>query len=373
MSKLITFLLTLLLMSNSSIDTTHYRDLVDSSTEKQLTITFVGDIMVHDTQYISARTTDGDYDFKPWFQYVKEQFQSADLMVGNLETTLTDQTNYSGYPVFRTPAQLATALKDAGFDIVGTANNHSLDNRLYGVETTLALLKSVGIASTGTYRHDEPVQPLVVEKDGFKLGFIASTYGTNGFTAPPEYSHIINLNDVALYQQQIEQLDAAEVDAIIAIVHWGSEYQRQANEAQIEFANQLTALGVDIIIGSHPHVIQPDGWLEVNGQRCYVAYSLGNFVSAQYWRYSDTGLALSLTLQKSANQPLRITEIEYDPFWVDRHDENGNSSFAVIPLRDAPQLARLSTKDQQKMQEALADFKSLYQIVDDTGFKQSIE
>ncbi len=370
MSKIFTFLLTLLLMSNSSIIAQYYNDLSDSLTERQLTITFVGDIMVHDTQYLAARVADGSYDFKPCFQYVKENFQSADLMVGNLETTLTSENNYSGYPVFRTPAELATALKDAGFDIVGTANNHSLDNRLYGVETTLSLLKSVGIASTGTYRHDEPAQPLVVEKDGFKLGFIASTYGTNGFTAPPEYNHIVNLNDIALYQQQIEQLDAADVDAIIAIVHWGSEYQRQANEAQIEFAKQLTALGVDIIIGSHPHVIQPDDWLTVGDKNCYVVYSLGNFVSAQYWRYTDTGLALSLTLDKSANRPLTISEIEYSPFWVDRHDENGNNSFAVIPLRNAPQLTRLSAADQQKMQQALDDFMTLYQIND---FKRIIE
>ncbi len=366
MSKLIAYLLSLFLLSNNIPDIEYYRTLYQSLSESEMTICFVGDIMVHDTQYLSARTSDGSYDFKPCFQYIKQRFSDADLLVGNLETTLTEQGNYAGYPVFRSPAELAADLKDAGFDVVGTANNHSLDNRLYGVETTLALLKAAGIATTGSYRHDEAAQPLVVEKNGFKLGFIATTYGTNGFAPPAEYQHIVNLNDLSLYQSQIEQLKAQAVDGIIAIVHWGSEYQRQANEVQISFAEQLTALGVDIIIGSHPHVIQPDDWLTVGDNKSYVAYSLGNLVSAQYWRYTDTGLALSLTLNKTAGQKMTISTIEYDPVWVDRRDRDGQTSFVVVPLRDVPDLARFSDKDQAKMAQALDDFKSLYQISDFT-------
>ncbi len=330
--------------------------------ERELTISFVGDIMVHTPQFKSVRQADGSYDFNPWFQYVKTYFRDNDLMIGNLETTLTERKDVSGYPCFHSPPQLADALKNAGFDILGTANNHSLDNRLYGVETTLNILRSLGIKSTGTYLHNEPAEPLIVEKNDFKIGLIASTYGTNGIPLPQKYPHVVNHNKTELYRDQIKILKDNQVDILIAFVHWGDEYHRKPNNKQVEFATQLAELGVDIIIGSHPHVVQPDSWIEMQEKRSYVIYSLGNAISNQRQRYRDSGLAVSLTLHKIDDQKPTISKIDYLPFWIDKHDENGQINYAIIPLNNTPDLARLSNADKAKMEQALADFKALYQI-----------
>ncbi len=330
--------------------------------ERELTLTFVGDIMVHTPQFKSARLADGDYNFEPWFQYVKPYFTNSDLMIGNLETTLSERNDISGYPSFHSPVQLATALKKAGFDILVTANNHSLDNHLYGVETTLSTLRSIDIASTGTYLRDETAQPLIVTQNDIKIGLIASTYGTNGILLPKNYPHVVNINSTSLYQAQIKTLRENDVDTIIAFVHWGNEYQRKASRSQIEFANQLAELGVDIIIGSHPHVIQPDDFIETSNHQCYVVYSLGNAISNQRKRYRDSGLAIRLTLHKRANKKPTLARIDYLPLWVDKHDQNGNINYAMIPLDNTIQLDRLSPTDSSKMNQALADFKALYQI-----------
>ncbi len=363
MSKVIIFLVSLLLSSTglpTAID-----DHIGTSeilAERSVTLTFVGDIMVHTPQFKSARRADGSYDFKPWFQYVAAYFEGSDLMIGNLETTLTEKNDISGYPSFHSPPQLAAALKAAGFDILGTANNHSLDNHLYGIETTLKILRSLGLHSTGTYLHDEPARPLIVEQNDIKIGFIASTYGTNGIPLPQAYPHVVNHNKIELYREQIKILEDNQVDTIIAMVHWGNEYQRNPSQSQTEFAKQLAELGVDIIIGSHPHVVQPDSWIDTPQNHCYVVYSLGNAISNQRKRYRDSGLAVSLTLHKTASEKATITKINYLPFWVDKHDENGQINYAMIPLDNTPELVRLSHDDKTKMAQALSDFKKLYQI-----------
>lgn len=336
----------------------------EEAIESELNLTFVGDIMVHTPQFKSARQTDGSYDFNAWFQYVKTDFQSSDLMIGNLETTLSERNDISGYPSFHSPPQLADALKNAGFDILTTANNHSLDNHLYGIETTLKLLRERAIVSTGTYLRDETALPLIMQQNNIKIGFIASTYGTNGIPLPKNYPHVVNINDVKLYQQQIDFLKQNKVDVIIAMLHWGNEYQRKPSQKQTAFAKQLAELGVDIIIGSHPHVLQPDGWVDSDNKKCYVVYSLGNAISNQRKRYRDTGLAVKLTLHKIAGQQTRLTKVDYMPFWVDKFDENQSVNYAIIPLVNTPDLARLSKQDKTKMTEALADFKTLYQIDD---------
>ncbi len=335
---------------------------LETPNERRLTVTFVGDVMCHSPQYKSVRRANGSYDFRPWFEYLKSQFRAADLMVGNLETTLSE-SHYSGYPSFRTPIALADALKDAGFDVLGTANNHSLDGALRGLELTLSELGKRGIATTGTYPADQSAAPLMIQKNGIKLGFIASTYGTNGIPLPKAAPHVVNLNDLALYDSQIKVLREQAVDGIVACIHWGNEYQRKPSANQIKFARELAARGVDVIIGSHPHVVQPDGWLEgQNGKKCYVVYSLGNAISNQRRRYTDSGLALNITFKKRAAQNLEIENLEYTPFWVDKYNAAGQISYAMIPLYDAPKLKRLSKDDQIKMKQALDDFEALFQI-----------
>lgn len=360
-NSLLSLILTLLLSTNVSLDYDYYRDKYIAENTQAMSIMFIGDIMVHDPQYISAyNNATGQYDFTPWFSYMTSHFEQVDLVMGNLETTLTERNDVSGYPMFHSPYTLADALKGAGFDIVGTANNHSLDNRTYGIETTLKHLRRVGLLSTGTYLPEENASPLVIEQNGIKLGIIASTYGTNGMPLPKDAPHVVNLNDLTLYQTQIEQLKAQQVDGIVAFIHWGYEYKRAPHFDQVEFAKQLSALDVDWIIGSHPHSIQPDDFIDPNGANTYVVYSLGNAISNQQWRYSDTGLAVTLHLKKQPDVGLFTEKVSYLPFWVDKFMADGSMVYTMIPLLDTPQLDRLSADDQRRMQEALADFYELY-------------
>lgn len=360
-NSLLSLILTLLLSTNISLDYDYYHNKHIAENTQELSIMFIGDIMVHDPQYQSAyNSATGQYDFTPWFSYMSSHFEQVDLVMGNLETTLTERNDISGYPMFRSPYSLADAIKNAGFDILGTANNHSLDNRTYGIETTLKHLRRVGLLSTGTYLPEESAQPLVIEKNGIKLGIIASTYGTNGILLPKHAPHVVNLNDLALYKVQIEQLKIEQVDGIVAFIHWGYEYKRTPHINQIEFANQLSALGVNWIIGSHPHSIQPDGFIDPTGVNSYVIYSLGNAISNQRWRYSDTGLAVTLHLKKQPNTGLFTDKIDYLPFWVDKFNADGSIVYTMIPLLDTPQLERLSSDDHRRMQEALNDFYELY-------------
>ncbi len=336
--------------------------IIEAPNARRLNVVFIGDIMSHTPQYKSARQTDGSYDFSGWFEYMKPYFLNADLTMGNLETTLSDG-KYSGYPMFRTPLALADAIVDAGFDILGTANNHSLDGRLKGLEFTLQALRERDIASTGTYMANEVATPLVVKKNGIALGVIASTYGTNGIALPEAAPHVVNISSEALYKEQIAMLRERDIDVIIAFIHWGREYHRKPSQGQIDFARKLAESGVDVIIGSHPHVIEADDWIErADGGKSYVVYSLGNAISNQRQRYKDSGLALNLTFVKE-NDCVAVDSVDYLPFWVDKYDATGKIAYAMIPLYDTPELERLSKDDQIKMKQALNDFEALFQIV----------
>ncbi len=360
-TSLVSLLLTLLITANPNISAEDYQQAYIEKNTRHLSIMFVGDLMVHGDQYRSSYDkANKQYDFNPWFEYTKKIFSAPDLAMFNMETTLTENLKeVKGYPVFRSPTSLAEAIKNAGFDIAGTANNHSLDNRLYGVETTLKYLRENEILTTGTYAKNEVAKPLIIEKNGFKLGVIASTYGTNGFPLPKDAPHVVNLTSKEFYDEQIKQLKEAQVDGIICFIHWGHEYHRKPYPTQVELANYLAEQGVDWIIGSHPHSIQPDDWIETSHGKTYVAYSLGNLVSNQRWRYSDTGLAVTLNISKTPDNVIS-TKVDYLPFWVDKYDEKGNMGYVILPLLNTPELKRISDKDKKLMDQALEDFYELY-------------
>lgn len=328
--------------------------------DDHLTLTFVGDIMVHGIQLKSTFDSKfNDHRFHQWFRYVLEPLSSSDYTIGNLETTLTNRPDhYMGYPVFKSPESLLDGLKAVGFDLLMTANNHSLDNGIWGVEHTIKTLKNKGIQWTGTSMRGQPPEPIIINEKGFRLGLISLTYGTNGFSLPPDAPYSVNLLQKERVKALIKPLLDQALDGIIVYVHWGNEYQRYPSGYQKEWAKYLAESGADWIIGSHPHVIQPEGYIATKRGRTYVNYSLGNFVSNQQWRYSDTGLALTLKLERYKGQ--LITHLSHLPIWVDKYTENGQVDFALIPLLSPPKLARLSESDLRLMEEALSDFYELY-------------
>lgn len=365
--KTVTLILCLLLILNSSFfsfahrETHLFYDPKERVTQDQITLFLAGDLMLHGGQIKSAYDPKtNSYQFKPWFEHLIGPISASDYAILNFETTLTEKSqDYSGYPMFRSPVQIAEDMANVGFDIAMTANNHSLDNRLYGIETSLLHLERAGVKTTGTYARDQKPQPLVIEKNGLKIGMINVTYGTNGFALPKENPLAVNLLSDAVVDDQIAQLRGQNVDGILCFVHWGSEYQRAPSPAQKDWAKRLADKGVNWIIGSHPHVIQPEETITAaSGARVYVNYSLGNFISNQRWRYSDTGLALNLEIKRENG--VFSTKVTHLPFWVDKETETGAIDYVALPLLKPLNLKRLSPKDKANMGQALADFYQLY-------------
>jgi poly-gamma-glutamate capsule biosynthesis protein CapA/YwtB (metallophosphatase superfamily) len=268
----------------------------------RLSLIFFGDIMQHGSQITAAydRAT-GKYNYADCFQFVKPYLQSADLAIGNLEVTLAGKP-YSGYPQFSAPDELVTTLKDVGIDILVTANNHCVDRGKQGLERTIALLDSADILHTGTFV-DEASRlndyPLIFEKKGVKLALLNYTFSTNGL--PVTKPNIVNRIDTTLIRKDLVKAKTFKPDVIIVFTHWGIEYQSLPSAEQKAVTEFCFRKGADLVIGAHPHVIQPMEWRKDKGQ--LIAYSLGNFISGQRKRYTDGGSMLRIELEKISFTP----------------------------------------------------------------------
>lgn len=312
------------------------------ATEDSLRIIFAGDIMGHVTQINAAKTKKG-YDYKPVFKHLKSYFSSADLAVINLEHTLAGEP-YSGYPQFSSPDESIFGIKDAGFDLIATANNHSLDRGKQGLERTLKVLDSIELKHFGIYRDTAEKMnkyPLFIEKNGIKLAFLNYTYGTNMLVE--EAPNIVNRIDTTEIAADIRKAKQGLPDFVIAFMHWGAEYENVQNKEQKDLARFLARKGVNIIIGSHPHVVQPFEKIYIPGIRdsVPVIYSLGNFFSNQRERYTNGGIIFELTLKKT-----KIADYNYLPFFVYRFenknkDSSGKYTFRLLPdCRQYPKICK---------------------------------
>ena len=288
---------------------------------------FAGDAMQHIAQIESALQTDGTYSYKECFTYVKEEVSEANLAICNLEVTLGGEP-YRGYPQFSAPDEFASALKDAGFDILLTANNHCLDRRNKGLIRTLDVLDSLGIAHVGTYRDSaerDSLYPYLTTVNNITFAILNYTYGTNGIPANPPC--IVNLIDTAQILIDINKARAKKADVIIACMHWGDEYVLKQNKTQEQLTDWLIENGVDHIIGNHPHVIQPTELRKdkYNGGHHFIAYSLGNYISNMSARHTDIGMSATLRFSKLSFTTF-LTDITTDSI---RTDRNG---FILRPL-----------------------------------------
>lgn len=282
---------------------------------QRATLLVAGDLMVHTPQLTAARTAEG-YDFSPSFAYVRPLVEKADLAVVNLETTLAEKGAYTGYPLFRSPAALADAMRDAGFDAALLANNHCMDYGARGARETVAALDARGLRHTGVYlsvaeRNAAP--HLYYNLNGISLVLLNYTYGTNGMPVPQ--GMVVNRLDTVQMKKDLRRAKEWMPDCLAVAVHWGVEYERKPNREQRRLADFLHREGVQLIIGSHPHVVQP---IEQDSLcRRLTIYSLGNLLSNQQKRYTDGGLMLSIELECRGDEPLTM-RYEAIPVWVDR-------------------------------------------------------
>lgn len=282
----------------------------EMSSVKQARLLFAGDVMQHIPQVNAARVGDG-YDYRKSFEYIKEQVSAADVAIVNLETTLSE-CEYSGYPLFRSPVALGTALADAGFDIAVLANNHCCDGGDRGITTTIATLSDSGIQYVGVSADSIDYirrTPLYFNARGIRCALFNYTYALNGNAVPR--GRVVNITDTLQIASELARVDTTAVDCVIAYMHWGEEYERYPNRNQRSIAKFLQAHGVDIIVGSHPHVVQP---LEVSSSKVTL-YSLGNFVSNQRKRYTDGGIMAEIDIVKvGSGKPSFV--VRTTPVWV---------------------------------------------------------
>jgi poly-gamma-glutamate capsule biosynthesis protein CapA/YwtB (metallophosphatase superfamily) len=318
------FLLTVGFLTANAQDTT------------RLSLLFAGDVMGHDSQIASAYDpVRKKYDYSSCFQFMRPYVDSADLAIGNLEVTLAGPP-FKGYPQFSSPDALGTTLKDIGFDVLVTANNHCVDRGRKGLERTIDMLDSFKIAHTGTFKDSLSrinESPLFIEKGGFKLAVLNYTYGTNGI--PVTKPNIVNHLDTAIMRQDLAEAKAAKPDVTIVFTHWGNEYESLPSKWQKALTEFCFKHGAQLVIGAHPHVIQPMEWRKDKNQ--FVAYSLGNYISGQRKRYTDGGAMAYLELQKiSYIADSAVTTIDsagYYLGWVYR-TADANKDYYLIPVND---------------------------------------
>ncbi len=297
-----------------------------------LTLLFAGDIMGHDGQIAAALDdSTGTYSYDSVFKYISPVISAADVAIGNLEVTLGGAP-YKGYPAFSSPDALAAACMSAGFDILVTANNHSADRGSRGIARTIRVLDSLGIRHTGTWVSSEAMDslsPLMITHDGIRLALLGYTYGTNGIVVPPPA--IVSYIDTVRAAADIRRSVDSGADRTVVFIHWGTEYDTLPDTQQKKTAASLLKSGADIVIGSHPHVVQPmTAQADSGGIRNPVAWSMGNFVSNQRTRRRDGGVMIRIDLSAEGDTTV-ITDAGYILTWVYTPEENGKRRFYVLP------------------------------------------
>lgn len=298
---------------------------------------FFGDTMAHigQVQYALAYGG-GDYDFSNQFSYIKDYVKDSDLAITNYETTSDPNREYSGYPAFNTPANYLKNIKDAGFDVVTTANNHALDTDEEGVQTTIEAIKEAGLDFVGTKAKDSD-KILYKEINGIKVAILAYTYGANGkedlLNVRDEVSSLNYLNEENV-KSDIEEAKKNSADFIIVYPHWGIEYESYPTDETIKLAHEMVDWGADLVIGNHPHVVQPvEVYKSEDGREGIIAYALGNFISKQSLEVSgdirvEQALSIEVTLEKDKKSgKKKLSDMKLHPLWVGtNYDQYGASS-----------------------------------------------
>ncbi len=322
--------------------------------EEFLTITAVGDIMVHESQWLSQQTGESTYDFTNNFKFVKEIFKSSDLAIANLETTILKSQPIRTYPKFNSPPEILDALKDSGFSLISTANNHSMDTGMDGIFSTLDELNSREMDSFGTYKERNHPKFKMLEIKGIKLGlasFATGYFQSNGVRinkidskGMEKHINFMSLTSVKesfnLLKKEIQAMKDDGAEFIILYLHWGTEYQKTPDSYQRNLSQMLIDEGVDLILGSHPHMVQEMSYMDsTDGSReGLVCYSLGNFLSNQRNEIlemtgTEDGVISKITLEKEASGKVIIRDAKFIPTWIHRKELTPELfEYFILPL-----------------------------------------
>ena len=283
-----------------------------------------GDILIHDALYYTAKKEDGSYDFNPFFEYVKPWIEGADLAIGDFEGTISDRSPLGGYPLFNAPVQIADTMKEVGYDVVDLAHNHILDTGLYGLKYTDKVFKDRGLDTVGVHadkkRSEDKI--LIKEVNGIKIAILAYAYGYNGMdanlTAEDRNNYLSDLDE----EKMKEEIQRAEKEADVTVVmpQMGVEYKLEPTEEQKALYHKMIEWGADVVFGGHPHVIEPAETVEKDGDKKFIIYSMGNFVSNQRMermenKWPERGLLMDVTFEK-ANDKTTVKTVKAHPTLV---------------------------------------------------------
>ncbi len=339
------------------------KSIINPDSSVTITISVVGDLMCHSPQFEYAKKGIDSFDFGPVYRNVKKYLESSDFTFGNLETVTAGKESggYSGYPFFNTPASYITALKDVGFDLLVTANNHSLDRSEKGILKTISEINSRNLKYVGTYKSQRDRDSIrIFNLKGIKIAILAYSYGTNGNPIPKGKNYLINLIDFELIRRDIQSAKASGTELVLVHFHFGEEYQREPVQFQKEVVNKTIELGTDIIIGGHPHVLQPVNFFKTNNAKLdsgFVAYSMGNFFSNQQDRYKDAGMILTLKIKRDyLKNKFEISEVNYLPTWVFKGKTSIGNEYVIMPsINITDTTINLSKSESLKMNQSFED------------------
>lgn len=327
---------------NNSAETTLSNKNTKQDTAEPITFTLtsLGDTLCHNTQYWDAYNSKIDeYDFSYVYEDIKNYTLSSDITIGSLETTFAGkEKGYSNYPTFNTPDSLATALKDIGVDVVSLAGNHALDYGYTGLCRTIDVFNNIGLSHLGTYKTAEDQEKILIKDvKGVKIAFINYTYGTNGIPLPSGKDFCVNLIDKDFIKKQINQAKEQNVDMIVACMHWGTEYRTTANSEQKDLANFLFENGVDVILGNHPHVLEPMEKKTITLQDgttkdVFVVYALGNFTADQRDEITRDSAILNLTITKNSDGKISIDKVNYVPIYMYKNTNVSTHKFKILDI-----------------------------------------
>lgn len=343
-----------------------------------------GDILYHDLLYMSAKKDDGSYDFNSYFEYVKPWIESADLAIGDFEGTISDKRPLAGYPIFNAPKEAAKSMKDVGYDVVDLAHNHILDTGIYGLENTKKTFNDLGLDTIGVFNNKEQKEKVLIkEVNGIKIALLAYSYGYNGLeaslTKDEKENHLATLDRESI-KKDLEKAEK-EADVTVVMPQMGVEYNLEPTDEQRQLYRDMISWGADVVLGGHPHVVEPSETIQKDGDKKFIIYSMGNFISNQIstrmknlgvvnYKWTERGLLMDLTFEKSNGKTI-IKDVKAHPTLTTvtpngKHSKEGYAlnNYKVLILDDFIAGGKYRDKLDNKMQEKVDTvYKEMNELV----------
>lgn len=335
----------------------------------EITIATVGDLMCAGHQFRLAETGAGEYDFFPSYQAVRPLLDGADLTLGNLETNLAgEEQGFRGFPRFNTPDEYAAPLREAGFDVLFTSNNHAMDNGEGGVRRTIRILDELGLGHTGSFADTSDRDSVrIVDVRGIKIALLSYTSTTNGIGVPRGKDYLVNYIHFPRMRKDIQRARLRGADVVLTYFHFGTEYSHDPNWWQETVVAEAIANGADIILGSHPHVVQPVRFFKTQNARLdsgIVCFSLGNFLANEYRKGGDAGVLMNLRLKRDgATNAIRLSGVDFVPTWTYRGTHPAMRRHVVLPAEwgygGGVELAYLTDAAKAEMRRAFEETREV--------------